>query len=140
VGGVALVGVAAVVAVVSMGKREDTARPATAAADSARTAADSARTAAADSARTAAPIAPSAPPAAALGYVRIRGDLPDDAIIWLDGRRMPTRLFQASPGGHGLEVETGEFEPWETQITVRVGDTLRVNVELVLKPPSDSLQ
>jgi len=116
-----------------MGKREEPARPAAPAADSARTAA-------ADSARAAAPVAPSVPPAVELGYVRIRGDLPDDAIIWLDGRRMPTRLFQASPGGHGLEVETGEFEPWETQITVRVGDTLRVYVELVLKTPSDSLQ
>ena len=132
VGGVALVGVAAVVAVVSMGKREETARP--------PAAADSARTAAADSARAAAPIAPSAPPAVEVGYVRVRGDLPEDAIIWLDGRRMPTRLFQASPGGHGLEIETGEFEPWETRITVRVGDTLRVAVELVLKTPSDSLQ
>jgi hypothetical protein len=75
-----------------------------------------------------------------VGYVRVRGDLPEDAIIWLDGRRMPTRLFQASPGGHGLEIETGEFEPWETRIRVPVGDTLRVFVELTLKTPSDSLQ
>jgi hypothetical protein len=135
VGGVALVGVVAVVAVVSMGKREGTARPAAAAADTAPAAAPLAPSAPADT------IAPSAPPLAAeVGYVRVRGDLPDDAIIWLDGRRMPARLFQASPGGHGLEVETGEFEPWETRITVRVGDTLRVYVELTLSTPSDSVR
>jgi len=137
VGGVALVGVAAVVVVVSMGKREGTARPAAAAADSARTAAPAAPIA--PSAR-ADSMAPSAPLAAEVGYVRVRGDLPEDAIIWLDGRRMPAKLFQASPGGHGLEIETGEFEPWETHITVRAGDTLRVNVDLMLKTPSDSLR
>ena len=126
-GGVALLAVVAVVAVVSMGKREETALPSAAAADSARAAAPTE------------PIAPSAPPAAEVGYIRVRGDLPEDAIIWLDSRRMPARLFQASPGGHDLEIETGEFEPWETRITVRAGDTLRVTVDLVLKTPSDSL-
>jgi len=136
VGGVALVGVAAVVVVVSMGKREGTARPAAAAADSAPAAAPAAPIA--PSAR-ADSMAPPAPLAAEVGYVRVRGDLPEDAIIWLDGRRMPAKLFQASPGDHGLEIETGEFEPWETRITVRAGDTLRVNVELMLKTPTDSL-
>jgi serine/threonine-protein kinase len=145
VGGVALVGVAAVVAVVSMGKREEAAPPPAAAADSARAAAPAPPPALADSIAPSGPradsIAPSAPPLAAeVGFVRIRGDLPEDAIIWLDGRRMPARLFQAPPGGHGLEIETGEFEPWESRIRVRVGDTLRVNVELVLKAPSDSLR
>jgi hypothetical protein len=119
-----------------MGKREETARPGAAAADSARAAAPAAPIA--PSAR-ADSMAPSAPLAPEVGYVRVRGDLPEDAIIWLDGRRMRARLFQASPGGHGLEVETGEFEPWEIRIMVRVGDTLRVDVELVLKTPTDSL-
>ena len=134
VGGVALLAVAAVVVVMSMGKREGTT---SSAADSARAAVPAVPIA--PSARPDS-LAPSAPLAAEVGYVRIRGDLPEDAIIWLDSRRMPARLFQASPGGHGLEIETGEFEPWETQITVRAGDTLRVNVELMLKPPSDSLR
>ena len=143
-GGVALVGVAAVVAVVSMGKREEAAPPPAAAADSARAAAPAPPPALADSIAPSGPradsIAPSAPPLAAeVGFVRIRGDLPEDAIIWLDGRRMPGKVFQASPGGHGLEIETGEFQPWETRITVRTGDTLRVNVELMLKTPTDSL-
>jgi len=133
VGGVALLAVAAVVVVVTMGRREGTASPAADSARAAAPAAPIAPSARADS------MAPSAPLAPEVGYVRVRGDLPEDAIIWLDGRRMRSRLFQASPGGHGLEVETGEFEPWEIQITVRVGDTLRVDVELVLKTPTDSL-
>jgi serine/threonine-protein kinase len=136
VGGVALLAVAAVVAVVTMGKREGTAGPAAAPADSARAAVPAVPIAPAARPDSA---APSAPAAEEVGYVRIRGDLPEDAIIWLDGRRMPGKVFQASPGGHGLEIETGEFEPWETRITVRTGDTLRVNVELMLKTPTDSL-
>ena len=134
VGGVALLAVVAVAVVVSLGKREGATSPA---ADSARAAVPAVPIAPA--ARTDS-LAPSAQPAEEIGYVRIRGDLPDDAIIWLDGRRMPGRIFQASPGGHGLEIETGEFEPWETRITVRVRDTLRVDVELLLKTPTDSLR
>ena len=127
VGGVALVGVAAVLAVVFMGKREKSARPAAAAADTARPEAP------------AVPTAPSAPAVApTVGYVRVSGDLPDDAIIWLDEIQMRGRLFLASPGEHDLEIETAEFQPWATTITVRAGDTLRVRVELELKVPSDS--
>ena len=127
VGGVALVAVAAVLAVVFMGKREKSASPAAAAADTARPEAP------------AVPTAPSAPVVApAVGYVRVSGDLPDDAIIWLDEIQMRGRLFQASPGEHDLEVETAEFQPWKTTITARAGDTLRVLVELELKVPSDS--
>jgi serine/threonine-protein kinase len=129
VGGVALVGVVAVLAVVFMGKREKSARPAAAAADTARPEAP------------AVPTAPAAPAVApTVGYVRVSGDLPDDAIIWLDEIQMRGRLFRASPGEHDLEVETVEFQPWKTTITVRAEDTLRVRVELELKVPSDSTQ
>ncbi len=132
VGGIALVGVAAVLAVVFMGKREKSARPA-----------------AADTTRPAAPAVPTAPPAPAaatapsapdVGYVRVSGDLPDCAILWLDQSQVRGRVFPASPGVHTLEVETAEFQPWDTKITVRAGDTLRVRVELELKPPPDSTQ
>lgn len=127
VGGVALVGVAAVLAVVFMGKREKSARPAAVAADTARPAAP------------AVPTAPAAPAVApTVGYVRVSGDLPGDAIIWLDEIQMRGRLFQASPGEHDLQIETAEFKPWATTITVRAEDTLRVRVELELKVPSDS--
>jgi hypothetical protein len=129
VGGVALVGLAAVLAAVFMGKREKSAPPAAAAVDTARPAAP------------AVPTAPSAPAVApTVGYIRVSGDLPDDAIIWLDESQVRGRVFPASPGLHTLEVETAEFQPWDTKITVRTGDTLRVRVELELKVPPDSTQ
>jgi serine/threonine-protein kinase len=73
-----------------------------------------------------------------VGYVRVLGDLPDDAILLLDGKKMRGRMFEARPGRHGLEVETGEFQAWETRITVKRGDTLRVEVELVLPEPDST--
>ena len=127
VGGVALVGVAAVLAVVFTGQREKTARSAVAVVDSARARAR------ADSIATYAPT-----PTPTVGWVRVIGDLPDDAIIWLDAKNTKGRVFQASPGSHALEVETGEFEPWETRIRVRLGDTLKIRVELALRQLSDS--
>ena len=132
-GGVAVLAVAAVLTVVFTGKREGSARAAAAAADSARAKAraDSIAKARADSIATYAPTP-------TVGWVRVSGDLPDDVILWLDSKQMSDTIFQASPGTHNLEVETGEFQPWETRIRVRAGDTLRVNVELVLKPPPDS--
>jgi serine/threonine protein kinase len=130
-GGVAVVAVAAILAVVFTGKRESP-RP-SAVADSARVAAraDSVARARADSIATYAPTP-------TVGWIRVSGDLPDDAIIWLDSKEMKGLIFPASPGSHNLEVETSEFQPWETRIRVRLGDTLRVNVELELKPQPDS--
>ena len=141
-GGVALVGVVAVVAVVSLGRQEGPARAAAAAADSAPSAVPRAGPAVpgavpAAPANSAVPAAPQ--PAAAVGYVRLRGELPEGAVVWLDERRVSGRLFQASPGSHSLQIETDDFEPYERSITVRAGDTLRVNVELTLKAPPDSV-
>jgi hypothetical protein len=76
--------------------------------------------------------------AAGVGYIRVIGDLPDEAIIWLDSTQQHGRTFSAAPGSYNLEIETDDFEPWEKQIAVRVRDTTRVRVELVLK--SDSSQ
>jgi hypothetical protein len=67
------------------------------------------------------------------GVVRVSGDFPEDVIISLDGEVKNSRTFTAAPGSHLLEIETSEFEPWERRITVRVGDTTRVFVELILK-------
>jgi hypothetical protein len=131
-GGAAVLAVAAIAAVLLMGKRGGTAATAAPPAESTVTttpAAPAAPAAAPTAVPTAVPTAAAAP---AIGWVRMRGDFPDDAIFWLDSNRMRGRLFQATAGEHNLEVETGEFEPWETTIRVRAGDTLRVNVELIL--------
>ena len=130
VAGVATVGVLAAVAVVVLTKREETAQPraeAAAARDSARkAAADSAAAKArADSIATFAPVP-------LVGWVRLNGDLPDNAVIWLDSKQMKGSVFPASPGRHSLQVMTDEFEPWESHIRVQLGDTLTVEVELVL--------
>ncbi len=96
----------------------------------------------------AAPVPPVAPPkpdsahhdssTAGMGFVHVIGDLPDDAVLWLDSTQQRGKTFAARPGSYNLEVETGEFEPWEKKITVRVADTTKVRVELELK--SDSSQ
>lgn len=67
------------------------------------------------------------------GVVRVSGDLPEDVIISLDGEVKNSRTFTASPGAHTLEIESSEFQPYERRITVRLGDTTRVYVELELK-------
>jgi hypothetical protein len=72
------------------------------------------------------------------GFIRIVGDLPDDAIIWLDSVQQHSRVFSAQPGSHDIEVETGEFKPWETTVNVLSKDTLRVRVELELIEEGDS--
>jgi hypothetical protein len=136
VAGVAAVAVLAAVAVVILTKREETAQPraeaAAARAAARKAAADSAAAKArADSIATFAPVP-------LVGWVRVIGDLPDDAILWLDDKQMKGLTFPAAPGRHNLEVQTDEFEPWETHITVRLGDTTRVDVELVLIQPHDS--
>lgn len=91
-----------------------------------------------DTAKAAAPVAPAT--AAAVGFVRVFGDLPDDAVIWLEGTQQRGRTFQAAPGTYNLEVETAEFHAWERRITIRAGDTTRVRVELELKAAADSSQ
>jgi len=122
VGGVVVLGVVAAVFVLK-GKKSDVPAPVPAAVTPAPVAA--------------APV-PAAPPAPTVGYVSILGDMPDDAIYWLDGKKMTGRIFEAAPGRHGLEVETGEFQPWEQRITVRLGDTTKVDVELVLIEPDST--
>ena len=75
---------------------------------------------------------------ASLGYLRVTGDLPDDAIIWVNGEQKARGVIQLAPGTHTLEIETSEFQPWERSITVRARDTTRIFVELEL--PQDSAQ
>jgi hypothetical protein len=75
---------------------------------------------------------------ASIGYLRVTGDLPDDAIIWVNGeQKSRTQVIQLAPGRYNLEVETTDFQPWERSITIRAQDTLRIFVELEL--PQDSL-
>lgn len=71
-------------------------------------------------------------PVPTTGWVRLNGDLPDDAVIWLDNVKVKGLVFPAQPGRHTLQVVTDEFEPWETRVRVTLGDTLTVEVELVL--------
>ena len=68
--------------------------------------------AAADSARRAA--------VPTVGWIQLVGDLPEDAILWLDTNQMNSRLFSATPGSHNVEVEADEFEPWERRVMVRI--------------------
>jgi hypothetical protein len=85
----------------------------------------------------AAPVAAAAESVAAAsaeGFIRISGDLPDDAEIYLDTTLVTGLLLRTTPGRHRLEIQTGEFQPWERTLTVRAGDTLRVSVELELLP------
>jgi len=86
--------------------------------------------AAADSARRAA--------VPTVGWIQLVGDLPEDAILWLDTNQMNSRLFSATPGSHNVEVEADEFEPWERRVMVRLGDTIQVMVELNLRPQPES--
>jgi hypothetical protein len=116
---VVLVGIGAVMMLKGRGGPEAP-EPSAAAATPA---ADSGALRAADSAKA---------PTEAMGFVRISGDLPDDAILWLDTTQVTGRLLRVAPGRYTLEVETTEFQPWERRITVRVGDTVRVFVELEL--------
>lgn len=75
---------------------------------------------------------------ASLGYLRVTGDLPDDAIVWVNGEQKARGVIQLAPGSYTLEIETGEFQPWERSITVRARDTTRIFVELEL--PQDTAQ
>jgi len=145
VGGIGVLAVAAVAAFLLLGKGKRGEAPATPTAPPAARESTTAQTPApaptADTtkAATPAPATPAAPAARGVGWIRIRGDLPDDVVFWLDGAEVSGRLFSASPGEHDLQVETAEFEPWDTTITVRAGDTLRVRVDLILKqqgPPN----
>jgi len=121
----ALVGIT-VLAVVVLGRRVRNAPYFTAAAlDSARAKER------ADSIATFAPVP-------TVGWVRVDGDLPDNAILRLDHKQVKGMIFPAAPGRHSLEVQTVEFQHWQTGIRVRLGDTLTVEVELVLKQQSDS--
>jgi hypothetical protein len=106
-----------------------------AARDSSR--ADSTLAALPDTAKAVAPDTASAvAPAPTQGFLRLFGDIPEDAIVWLSQRRVRGRVVAAAPGTYNLEIETAEFEPWERRITLRAGDTLRVRVELELKVDS----
>jgi hypothetical protein len=87
----------------------------------------------ADSVRAADSAAAALAAASAGGWVRILGDLPEDAVMWFNGRPRRGRFLAVPPGRYTLEVETTEFEPWEREIVVRPGDTLRVRVQLELK-------
>ena len=80
--------------------------------------------------------APAVAAAPTMGFIRLIGDLPNDAIIWLDTAQLSGMILRVLPGSYTLEVETEEFEPWERRVTVRAGDTLRVRVELELKADS----
>ena len=70
------------------------------------------------------------------GWIVLEGDLPEDAILWLDTSQVHSRTFSASPGPHTVEVESSEFQAWERHIVVRLGDTLKIFVELELRPDS----
>jgi hypothetical protein len=73
------------------------------------------------------------------GWVRVIGDLPDDAVISLDRKRMSGWAFPAPPGIHSLAIASSEFQPYGTRIRVQIGDTAKVYVELLLKPSGDSI-
>ncbi len=90
----------------------------------------------ATSATDSAAAAAAAAAASGAGWIRISGDLPVDAVVWLDGAPRRGRIVQAPAGDHVIEIETGEFQPWDTTVSVRAGDTLRLRVELILKPDS----
>ena len=70
------------------------------------------------------------------GWIVLEGDLPEDAILWLDSTQMNSRIFAATPGQHNIEVESDEFQPWERRVVVRLGDTLKIFVELELRADS----
>ena len=57
------------------------------------------------------------------------------------GSLFPDLLLFSQDRGRRLqavvEVETGEFQAWETRITVRLSDTTKVEVELKRKPAHD---
>ena len=73
---------------------------------------------------------------AAFGVIRLLGDIPEDATILLDGEEQTGPIMRARPGGHDIEIQSEEFEPWEGRATVRGGDTVRIRVEMVLKSDS----
>ena len=125
-GGVAVVGVVALLAFVLTRQKATPAPPRVVVIDTAR-------------AREVADSIATYAPTPTVGWVRVIGDLPDDAIIWLGATAMKGRRFQAAPGVHAVGIRTAEFLPWETRIRVRIGDTAKVYVELALVPPADSI-
>ena len=127
-GGVTVLAVAAIAIVLLTGKREKPATPAAQAAESTSTAAPAAPT---ETAGT-----PTVVPT--VGWIRIRGDLPDDAVFLVDEQEVSGPTLRVAPGEHHVRLESSEFETWDTTIAVRAGDTLRVRVDLVLKQPVDS--
>jgi PEGA domain-containing protein len=110
------------------------ATPAPAPTDSTPPRADS--TVRADSAAAAPAAAAPAAPAPTIGFLRLSGDLPDDAVISLDGEEMSGLFLRATPGRHEIDIESQDFLPWSRTVTVRAGDTLRVRIDLELKPDS----
>jgi len=93
---------------------------------------DSAALRAADSARAALAAEDS------MGVVRITGDLPEDAEISLDTILVQGTTARVAAGRYTLSVISSQFQPWERRVTVRPGDTTRVNVELELLPDTTS--
>ena len=90
---------------------------------------------------TAAPAATPAPPptdtaAAVMGTIRVNGDFPEDAEIYVDAEEVTGRSFRVRPGRHTIEVQTNEFQPWTRTVTIRGNETVRVFVDLELKPDS----
>ncbi|HEY2804948.1 MAG TPA: PEGA domain-containing protein [Gemmatimonadales bacterium] len=73
---------------------------------------------------------------AAMGFVRVIGDIPEGSVLYLDTLQVTGSIFPAHPGTYDLEIQTDDFEPWEKHVTVRAGDTTKVRVELVLKSDS----
>jgi len=56
--------------------------------------------------------------------------------VYVDGRLIgntPQANLQLSPGTHTLRVVRDGFAPWEQEITVAAGDTVRIT-DIVLQP------
>jgi len=85
-----------------------------------------------------APPAVSAPPASgSYGTLTIRVQ-PDDGLVLIDGERWsgsnePTEV-QLVPGAHTVEVRKTGFRGYLTEVTVKGGETTRLNIALAPEP------
>ena len=75
--------------------------------------------------------------------VRTPGDLPETAVVRLDGETLPParlgRTIPVDPGAHVVELATGEAPPQRTEIVIAEGEEREVTLSLPPKPKSDAV-
>jgi hypothetical protein len=81
--------------------------------------------------RVADTVAAAAPVEGNRGWIRLVGELPPEAVVWLNGRAVRGRVLAVTPDVHEIEVEAPDHESFTANVAVEPGDTTPVELRLV---------